>query len=245
VLVGRCLARGHTQGRTGIDMAGRYEYKVVEVREKMMGSKMSGDKLAKILNENASSGGWQLKAITAADVKGRVGPGGVEGLLITFEAAGRLKSTRGAPPPPKGGGASPVRADVWSAPRDRLRCREPGRARQSCPHRRCNASAEWDCWTRHCEGAGGGSSPMALRRPAVALSQDARRDANHRGEPHRPGPVLVIDFGVREERWSMYQIQAVVVGRSGVAARVGQQGTDRRTSRVPMLLSPVSSSVAG
>jgi hypothetical protein len=51
-------------------MAGRYEYKVVEVREKMMGSKMSGDKLAKILNENASSGGWQLKAITAADVKG-------------------------------------------------------------------------------------------------------------------------------------------------------------------------------
>lgn len=73
------------QGRTGIDMAGRYEYKVVEVREKMMGGKMSGDKLAKILNETASSGGWQLKAITAADVKGRVGPGGVEGLLITFE----------------------------------------------------------------------------------------------------------------------------------------------------------------
>ena len=66
-------------------MAGRYEYKVVEVREKMMGGKMSGDKLAKILNETASSGGWQLKAITAADVKGRVGPGGVEGLLITFE----------------------------------------------------------------------------------------------------------------------------------------------------------------
>ena len=68
----------------GIDVTGRYEYKVVEAREKMMGSKMSGDKLAKVLNENAS-GGWQLKAITAADVKGRVGPGGVEGLLITFE----------------------------------------------------------------------------------------------------------------------------------------------------------------
>ena len=85
MLVGRYLARAHPQGRTGIDMAGPYEYKVVEVREKMMGSKMSGDKLAKILNENASSGGWQLKAITAADVKGRVGPGGVEGLLITFE----------------------------------------------------------------------------------------------------------------------------------------------------------------
>jgi hypothetical protein len=29
----------------------------------------------------------QLKAITAVDVKGRIGPGGVEGLLITFERA--------------------------------------------------------------------------------------------------------------------------------------------------------------
>jgi hypothetical protein len=26
-----------------------------------------------------------LKAITSADVKGRMGPGGVEGLLVTFE----------------------------------------------------------------------------------------------------------------------------------------------------------------
>jgi hypothetical protein len=25
-----------------------------------------------------------------------------------------------------------------------------------------------------------------------------------------PGPVLVIDFGVREERWSMDQVQATV-----------------------------------
>jgi hypothetical protein len=29
--------------------------------------------------------GWQLRTITAADVKGRVGPGGVDGLLVTFE----------------------------------------------------------------------------------------------------------------------------------------------------------------
>lgn len=61
-----------------------YEYKVVEVREKMIGGKMSGAKLEKLLNDHAS-GGWQLKAITAADVKGRLGPGGTEGLLITFE----------------------------------------------------------------------------------------------------------------------------------------------------------------
>ena len=61
-----------------------YEYKVVEIREKMLGGKMSGDKLESLLNEHAREG-WQLKAITAAEIKGRVGPGGVEGLLVTFE----------------------------------------------------------------------------------------------------------------------------------------------------------------
>jgi hypothetical protein len=61
-----------------------FAYKVVEVREKMIGGKMSGEKLEKLLNEHGRAG-WQLKAITAADVKGRMGPGGVEGLLITFE----------------------------------------------------------------------------------------------------------------------------------------------------------------
>jgi hypothetical protein len=61
-----------------------YEYKVVEVREKRLGGKMSGDKLENLLNEQARQG-WQLKAITAADVKGRIGPGGVEGLMVTFE----------------------------------------------------------------------------------------------------------------------------------------------------------------
>ncbi|MFJ1763779.1 DUF4177 domain-containing protein [Amycolatopsis sp. NPDC088138] len=62
----------------------RYTYKVVEVREKLLGGKMSGDKLEKLLNDHAADG-WQLKAITSAEVKGRVGPGGVEGLLVTFE----------------------------------------------------------------------------------------------------------------------------------------------------------------
>ena len=65
-------------------MPERYEYKVVEVREKMIGGKMSGDKLEKLLNEHASQG-WQLEAITGADVKGRIGPGGTEGLFVTFE----------------------------------------------------------------------------------------------------------------------------------------------------------------
>jgi hypothetical protein len=65
-------------------MAARYEYKVEEIREGMLGGKMSGDKLEKVLNEQARDG-WQLKAITAVEVKGRVGPGGVEGVLVTFE----------------------------------------------------------------------------------------------------------------------------------------------------------------
>ena len=61
-----------------------YVYKVVEIREKMVGGKMSGDKLEKLLNDHAAQG-WRLKAITSTEVKGRVGPGGVEGLLVTFE----------------------------------------------------------------------------------------------------------------------------------------------------------------
>jgi hypothetical protein len=65
-------------------MANAYEYKVVELREGLMGGKMSGDKLEKVLNEEARQG-WQLKAITAVEVKGRVGPGGVDGVLVTFE----------------------------------------------------------------------------------------------------------------------------------------------------------------
>ncbi len=65
-------------------MEQRYEYKVVELREGLIGGKMSGGKLEKVLNEHAREG-WQLKAVTAVEVKGRVGPGGVEGVLVTFE----------------------------------------------------------------------------------------------------------------------------------------------------------------
>ncbi len=65
-------------------MAGRYEYRVVELREGLLGGKMSGDKLEKVLNQHAREG-WQLKAITSVEVKGRIGPGGVEGVLVTLE----------------------------------------------------------------------------------------------------------------------------------------------------------------
>ena len=65
-------------------MAARFEYQVVELREGLVGGKMSADKLEKVLNDKARDG-WQLKAITSTEVKGRVGPGGVDGLLVTFE----------------------------------------------------------------------------------------------------------------------------------------------------------------
>ena len=65
-------------------MTERYEYKVLELREEMIGGKMSGDRLEVILNEHAAQG-WRLKAITSADVKGRVGRGGVERLLVMFD----------------------------------------------------------------------------------------------------------------------------------------------------------------
>lgn len=65
-------------------MTERYEYKVVELREKLLGGKMSGAKLEGVLNDHAAQG-WRLKAITAAEVKGRIGPGGVDGVLVTFE----------------------------------------------------------------------------------------------------------------------------------------------------------------
>ncbi len=61
-----------------------YEYKVVQVREGLIGGKMSADKLEKVLNEWAAKG-WQLKSVTAVEVKGRIGPGSTEGVLVTFE----------------------------------------------------------------------------------------------------------------------------------------------------------------
>jgi Domain of unknown function (DUF4177) len=70
--------------RRGYARGMRYEYRVVQVREKMLGGALSADRLQDLLNENAREG-WRLRAITTADVKGRVGPGDVEGLLVTFE----------------------------------------------------------------------------------------------------------------------------------------------------------------
>ncbi|MET7764998.1 DUF4177 domain-containing protein [Streptomyces sp. NPDC005393] len=61
-----------------------YEYKVIQIREGLIGGKMSAEKIEDLLNKYAAER-WRVKAITSAEVKGRVGPGGVEGLLVTFE----------------------------------------------------------------------------------------------------------------------------------------------------------------
>ena len=66
----------------------RYEYLVVEVREGLIGGKMSGGKVEGVLNDHAKQG-WQLKALTSVTVKGRIGPGGTDGLLATFERPAR------------------------------------------------------------------------------------------------------------------------------------------------------------
>lgn len=65
-------------------MQQRYEYLVEEIREGLIGGKINGDRVQKVLNSKARDG-WQLKTLTSAEVKGRVGPGGTEGLLATFE----------------------------------------------------------------------------------------------------------------------------------------------------------------
>jgi hypothetical protein len=69
-----------------------YAYKVVEVREKMIGGKMSGEKLERLLNDHGAQG-WQLRAITSTEIKGRVGPGGVEGFWSPSSARSRARAT--------------------------------------------------------------------------------------------------------------------------------------------------------
>ena len=65
-------------------MAQRYEYKVETIRSSLVGEKIDSGGLEKELNEQAGDG-WQLKSLTATQVKGRIGPGGTEGLLAVFE----------------------------------------------------------------------------------------------------------------------------------------------------------------
>lgn len=64
--------------------AATVEYHVDALRESLIGGKFSAEGLGKLLNARARQG-WSLKQIAEADVKGRLGPGGVDGLLAIFE----------------------------------------------------------------------------------------------------------------------------------------------------------------
>ncbi len=65
-------------------MPQRYEYLVITIRSGLVGDAVDHDKVQDALNDKAKDG-WQLKTLTAAEVKGRVGPGATAGLLATFE----------------------------------------------------------------------------------------------------------------------------------------------------------------
>jgi len=62
----------------------RFEYKVETLRASMVGDKIDSGAVEDLLNDRAGDG-WQLKSLTATQVKGRIGPGGTEGLLAVFE----------------------------------------------------------------------------------------------------------------------------------------------------------------
>jgi hypothetical protein len=63
------------------------QYRVDTIREKLIGDHVGADRLEELLNQRANEG-WVLRHILEADVKGRVGPGGVSGLLVVFERPG-------------------------------------------------------------------------------------------------------------------------------------------------------------
>ena len=61
-----------------------FEYKVEVVRESLVGDKIDSDGVQDILDERAKDG-WRLHSVVDTKVKGRVGPGGSEGLMLVFE----------------------------------------------------------------------------------------------------------------------------------------------------------------
>ena len=65
-------------------MVQRYEYKVESIRSTIVGDKIDAGGVEDRLNALAREG-WQLRSLTVAQVKGRIGPGGTEGLLAVFE----------------------------------------------------------------------------------------------------------------------------------------------------------------
>lgn len=73
------------QPAQGTTYAGpRYAFKVLELRETVFTGKNSGAELERILNEWGAVG-WEVKSIVKGSVSGRLGPGGVGGMLVTLQ----------------------------------------------------------------------------------------------------------------------------------------------------------------
>ncbi len=66
---------------------GQYQsvtYLVDTLRETLVGGKTPTADLQNLLNQRAYEG-WTLKSTTSASVKGRLGPGSTDGLVLIFE----------------------------------------------------------------------------------------------------------------------------------------------------------------
>jgi hypothetical protein len=72
-----------SQATIGQPVITRFAYRVITLRETLMGGKQKGSQLEQELNQ-AGAQGWRLHSVTKADVPGRM-MGHTEGLLVVLE----------------------------------------------------------------------------------------------------------------------------------------------------------------
>lgn len=80
----RDLEAREARRRQFLEAGELYEYRVVALRQTLIGDKIKTDALEEALNGYAAEG-WHVRTITETSVTGRVGPGGVSGLIVVFE----------------------------------------------------------------------------------------------------------------------------------------------------------------
>ena len=61
-----------------------YEYRVIPIKSTLIGDKMDVSQVEGTINQWAAQG-WHVRSVVETQVAGRVGPGGVGGLIILFE----------------------------------------------------------------------------------------------------------------------------------------------------------------
>ena len=82
----RVAARRHQQ---------HVEYKVDIVRSQLVGDRMDHHDIAMVLNDRAADG-WSLKFCIETEVLARVGPGGMNGVMLIFERPGPAAAAGGS-----------------------------------------------------------------------------------------------------------------------------------------------------